>query len=200
MSHRISRALLRASLFVFAPAIAAAAPHPSVKSEAAKSEAAKSEAAEPPSWKAYAYTDVKLSFEAPKPPKVTHDGGSNDLSADYTIAEKAGVLTVSAVDYQGVSPRPPTRDAADTAGEIYRAKPKVTPANIPGDLPGGATALDWSIHTANGTDILGRTIDAGRFQYRVSAVLTYADTPDPAAKARAKEAAERFIKSVAVTP
>jgi hypothetical protein len=191
MSHRISRALLRASLFVFAPAIAAAAPHPSVKSEGAKSEAA-----EPPSWKAYAYTDVKLSFEAPKPPKVTHDGGSNDLSADYTIAEKAGVLTVSAVDYQGVSPRPPTRDAADTAGEIYRAKPKVTAL----DLPGGATALDWSIHTANGTDILGRTIDAGRFQYRVSAVLTYADTPDPAAKARAKEAAERFIKSVAVTP
>jgi hypothetical protein len=182
MSHRLSRALVCAGLFLAAPALAAAAPHQAP--------------AEAPAWKAYAYDEVKLSFEAPKAPKISRNGAGNDLSADYIVNDKGATLMVSAVDFAGVGDRPPIRDSADTAGEIYRTKPKVTPL----DLPGGAKAVDWSLHAANGADILGRVIDTGRFQYRVSAVLTYEGDPDPAAKARLKEQAERFIKSVSVTP
>jgi hypothetical protein len=185
MSHRISRALLIAGLITAAPALAAAAPHSSPKSAPA----------EAPAWKAYAYADVKLSFEAPKAPKVNRSGAGADLSADYIVSQPGAILMVSAVDLTSLHDHPPLRDAADTAGLIYRAKPKVTPADLP-----GATALDWSLHAANGTDILGRVIAQGRFEYRISAVLNYSGADTPAAKARLKDQAERFIKSVSITP
>jgi hypothetical protein len=178
------RALLMAGLILAAPALACAAPKAGAKASP-----------EPAAWKSYSYPDVKVAFEAPHAPKVTHDGGSNDLSADYTVTDKAAILTVSAVDFAGVNPRPPIRDSADTVGLIYHSKPKVTPVDVP-----GATAVDWSFHAANGTDVIGRVIDAGRFEYRVSAVLTYDGAADPAAKAHLKADAERFIHSVSVTP